>query len=297
MILLLLALLDWFSVYQYAPRNLVLRGCSECKGETDDVCEVRAGAQVRRLDEIRGAADGRVYLLRSRADPDCAVPMKALLQSPLELAAMRVARAAPSQALLDRAKPAVKGWPRAPQKRKGEPASPAAKPQRSALRLSLVCWASEQGWPRAGLDASNPCEWWLLPLKDGEPDLSAASFPLESKPFSFGDSRWSRAFDPAAALDDSVLLGEAAPPPPEPAAPAAVPLCGDAARARTAVLDRFEQWEAMIRGARASIDPATWTLNAAAWSGHCQEMDVLRGALEQQLGCVLTQQGHCARSP
>jgi hypothetical protein len=94
-----------------------------------------------------------------------------------------------------------------------------------------------------------------------------------------------------------VLLGETPAPPPEPAAPAAVAHCGDAARGRTAVLDRFEQWEARIRGARASIDPSSWTLNAAAWSGHCQEMDVLRGALEQQLGCALSQQGQCARSP
>jgi hypothetical protein len=297
MMLLLLALLDWFSVYQYAPKTVALRGCSECKGEPDDLCEVRSGAQVRRVDEVRGMMEGRVYLLRSRADPDCAVPAKALLHSPLELAAMRIARAAPSQALLDRARPAVKGWPRAPQKRKAEPAYTAARPQRSTLRLALVCWASEEGWPRAGLDANNPCEWWLLPLRDGEPDLSAASFPLDAKPFSFGDSRWSRAFDPGASLDDSILLGETSAPAPELAAPAAIAHCGDAARARTAVLDRFEQWEAQIRGSRRSIDPASWTLNAAAWSGHCQEMDVLRGALEQQLGCALSQQGQCARSP
>ncbi len=296
MMILLLALLDWFSVYQYAPKAVALRGCSECKGEPDDVCEVRSGAQVRRVDELRSTADGRVYLLRSKADPDCAVPAKALLHGSLELAAIRMAGAAPSQALLEKARPAVKGWPRAPEKRKADQAS-AARPQRSALRLSLVCWASEQGWPRAGLDASNPCEWWLLPMKDKEPDLAAASFPFDTKAFAFGDSRWARAFDPAATLDDSILLGEpAAPPPPPPAAPAVV-RCGDAARAHPAVLDRFEQWETQIRGARRSIDTASWTLKAAAWSGHCQEMDVLRAALEQQLGCALSQQGQCARSP
>ena len=81
MMILLLALLDWFSVYQYAPKAVALRGCSECKGEPDDLCEVRSGAQVRRVDELRSTADGRVYLLRSKADPDCAVPAKALLHA------------------------------------------------------------------------------------------------------------------------------------------------------------------------------------------------------------------------
>jgi hypothetical protein len=293
MIFLLLALADWFSVYQYTPKSVELRGCSECKGERDDVCEVRGGAQVRALDEIRRAPESRVYLLRSKADPDCAVPVRSFTRSPVELVAIRIAHAAPSAPLLERAGPAVNGWPRAPQKRKSEPAL-AARPQRAALRLSLLCWASEQGWPLAGLDASNACEWWLLPIKDGAPDLIAPSFPLESKPFTFGDARWARAFDPAALLDDSILLGESAAPTEPAPPPPSIAHCGDAARARTAVLERFEQWEQQIRGARRSLDSARWTLNAADWSGHCQEMDVLRAALEQQLGCALSQEGRCA---
>ena len=69
---------DWFRAIQYTSRpNLVLRGCSECQGEPDDVCEVRKGAQVQALEQYarqRWPAPGRMKLLRSRADPDCAVP-------------------------------------------------------------------------------------------------------------------------------------------------------------------------------------------------------------------------------
>src|SRR5205807_6775426 len=39
MLLLLAAALDWFHVYQYTPKAAALRGCSECKGEPDDLCE------------------------------------------------------------------------------------------------------------------------------------------------------------------------------------------------------------------------------------------------------------------
>ena len=62
---------------------------------------------------------------------------------------------------------------------------------------------------------------------------------------------------------------------------------------RTAVLDRFDQWEAGIVGPPKSLDRTAWSLDAAAWSGHCQELDVLRSALEQQLGCALAQAGRC----
>ena len=301
MLLLLATALDWFHVYQYTPKAAALRGCSECKGEPDDLCEVRAGAQIRSLEEVRPGPAGRLHLLRSKADPDCAVPAKALLHGPLELAAVRLSRAASSAALVERAARGVKGWPRAPPKRKGQELTE-ERPQRSALRLALICWPSEQGWPRAALDSSNSCEWWLLPLKEGEPDLAAASFALTEKAFAFGDVRWARAFDPAVALDDSLLVGSATQSAPAKAiaAPAPPVRCGDAARSRRAAVERFEQWEAQIRGARRSLDPASWTLDAASWSGHCQEMDVLRAALEQQLGCALSQQGSCngaARSP
>jgi hypothetical protein len=73
------------------------------------------------------------------------------------------------------------------------------------------------------------------------------------------------------------------------------PACGDAARAHTATLDRFDQWDLQIRGAtRASLDRATFTLDAPAWTGHCQELDVLRGVLEQQLSCSVAVSGICA---
>jgi hypothetical protein len=73
------------------------------------------------------------------------------------------------------------------------------------------------------------------------------------------------------------------------------PACGDAARAHAATLDRFDQWDLQIRGAtRASLDRATFTLDAPAWTGHCQELDVLRGVLEQQLSCSVAVSGICA---
>ena len=55
------------------------------------------------------------------------------------------------------------------------------------------------------------------------------------------------------------------------------------------------QWDSQLRGSsRRSLDRGSWTLNAAAWAGHCQELDALRAALEQQLGCAMEQQGRCA---
>jgi hypothetical protein len=319
--LLLLALAaptpEWFRVYQYAQKATALRGCSECQGETDDVCEVRAGAQSRVLDEYaaeRPPAPGRVRLLRSKADPDCAPHAKALfaLKGAVELAAIRMARVPPSTALLDRFAPrfAIQGWPRAPQRRKGDEPR-AATPERAALRASLLCWGSERGWPTVELGPGSACEWWLLPVRnDGEPDLAGASFPLLAQrnrwpeQFRFGDARWSRAFDRTAPLEESALLGEEAAKPDPPAAPAPLPppapppaaaagRCGAEARQRTALLDRFDQWERQIVGPRRSLDRDSWTLDAAAWSGHCPELDVLRSVLEQQLGCAVGQEGRC----
>jgi hypothetical protein len=68
--------------------------------------------------------------------------------------------------------------------------------------------------------------------------------------------------------------------------------CADSAVA-PATLDRFEQWEARIRGGPPSLDRRTLLLDAQAWSGHCQELDVLRTVLERQLGCALPEQGRC----
>jgi hypothetical protein len=283
---------DAFRAWQYAAKTVTLRGCSDCKGEPDDVCEVRAGAQVRPLEEYaagRWPAPDRLKLLRARADPDCAVPAKALFgaRGALELAAIRIAPAPPSAALVEQAGQAVAGWPRSPAHRKPQPPA-ALKPLRNALRFALACWASEQGWPvRTAPGPGNACELWLLPVQpDGAPALGGASFLLAS------------GVEAGTPLQEWVVLGEAQPgaearpvPPPAPPAPAA---CGDDARARTATLERFEQWEQQIRGARRSLDRAAWTLDAAVWSGHCQELEVLHAALEQQLGCAVAEQGRCA---
>jgi hypothetical protein len=127
----------------------------------------------------------------------------------------------------------------------------------------------------------------------GDPDLAGASFPL-GKPFNY---------DPAMTLERAPAAATAPVPAPAPApALAPAPLaaagpvrCGNAARAKAATLDRFDQWDGQIRGSsRPSLDRASWALNAAAWSGHCQELDVLRAALEQQLACAVDVQGKCA---
>jgi hypothetical protein len=314
---------DWFRAYQYAARPQTLRGCSDCAGERDDICEVPAGVLVQPLDEYaraRWPAAGRLKLLRSKADPDCAVPAsgpKGLFggRGGIEIAAIRLARVAPSTALLERFADAgaVHGWPLAPSRRKPDQ-SIRAQAQRSAERLAVVCWPSEQGWPAPlapGADgqsdpgSANACEIWLLPVKPqtADPDLSGLSFPATTA-FPAGDPRWAKAFDRNAPLDDSLLLGGSAPAPsvavrpvePAPASPpvAAAARCGEAARKKTATLERFEQWEAQVLGAaHNSLDRQAWTLNAAAWSGHCQEMDVLRAALEQQLGCTIARRGPC----
>ena len=301
---------DWFRAVQYAAKPTALRGCSECQGEPDDVCEVRAGALARALGEstaLLSPAPNRVKLLRSKADPDCAVQPATLFgaRGTVELAALRLARTPPSAALIDRfaVRLAVAGWPRAPQRRKGQRLVAVAA-DRAELRAALVCWGAERAWPTAELGPATFCEWWLLPVRsDNEPDLSRPSFPLIAgrdrwpEKFRFGDRRWSRAFDRSAPLDESILLGEPqAPPPPPPVPvvtpPPAVARCGEG-RVRTAVLDRFDQWEAGIVGRARSLDRTAWTLDAAAWSGHCQELDVLRSALEQQLGCALAQEGRC----
>src|SRR3989441_1157989 len=212
---------DWFRAWQYTAKPATLRGCSDCQGEPDDVCEVLPGAQSRAIAEYalqRSPAADRVKLLRSKADPDCAVRAAAFfsLRSPVELAAIRLARTPPSVALLDRfgVRYSVAGWPRAPQRRKGLQLV-AATPDRAALRIGLVCWGAERAWPAVELGAPSACEWWLLPVRaDGEPDLARASFPLVAQrdrwpqPFRFGERRWSRAFDRAHLLDESLLLGE-----------------------------------------------------------------------------------------
>jgi len=292
-IALLLATLpgDGFRAVQYAARSSVLHGCAECQGEPDDVCEVRDGVQSQRLDEYakgRWPAPGRIKLLRSKADPDCAVPIAGRkgFFSGVELAAIRIAPTPPSPALLESGGQAVRGWPRALQRRQGEAFS--ARPQRTALREALVCWPSEKAWPwTAALDKNNPCERWLLAVRpdSGDPDLAGASFPL-GKPFNY---------DPAVTFEGASAPAEAPPPAPAPPMAAGPARCGGAARAKAATLDRFDQWDAQIRSSpRPSLDRDSWALNAAAWSGHCQELDVLRAALEQQLACAVDVQGKCA---
>lgn len=326
---------DWFRAVQYAPAAAVLRGCAECQGEPDDACEVRAGVQVRALDDYarqRWPAPGRIKLLRSNADPDCAVSARALFgaRSPVELAAIRMAPAPPPPALLEQVAlgPGVSGWPR----RSRKPAAVAAgAPDRTALRTALLCWPGEKGWPwpaaateaRATLEKANACEWWLLAVRPdtGEPDPSGASFPVALKPFAATDRQWAAAFDPALPIEEALLRHSArtsqaaaepphAPEPPSAAEPrpalAPEPArepdpnppprpCGEAARSRSATLDRFDQWDREIRGSPSpSLDRASFSLDAAAWSGHCQELDVLRAALERQLGCAAALSGECS---
>ena len=53
---------DWFRAYQYAARPQTLRGCSDCAGERDDVCEIPAGVLVQPIGEYahgRWPAPGR----------------------------------------------------------------------------------------------------------------------------------------------------------------------------------------------------------------------------------------------
>ena len=334
---------DWFRAVQYAPSDAVLRGCAECQGEPDDACEVRAGLQTRALDDYarqRWPASGRIKLLRSNADPDCAVPARALFgaRSPVELAAIRIAASPPSPALLEQVTlgPAVTGWPRRSRRQATTTASAPA-PDRTALRTALVCWPSEKGWPwpaakgdaRATLQKANPCEWWMLAVRAdrGEPDPAGTSFPIGIKPFPATAPPWAPAFDPSIPLEDALLrhfAGTSRPaldlapalarePAPAPAvaldlAPALAPEpkpardpnprpqpCGEAARSRSATLDRFDQWDRQIRNSpAASLDRASFSLDAAAWSGHCQELEVLRAALERQLGCTAALAGECA---
>ncbi len=313
MLLLSLLAAEGFLVVQYAPKPVSLRGCAECQGEPDDVCEVRAGLQAQPMGEYlkaRWPAPGRLKLIRSKAESDCAVQAKALLGpgAKLELAAVRMQTALPAAGLLESLGPPVEGWPRRLQR--GTKAV-SRKPDRALLREAVVCWPSEQGWPAAArgdarpLDATNRCEAWLLAVKaeTGEPDAGGISFPLRRASFAFAP--------PAAATTDvppppaAAVREPSAPAAREPSAPAAqtpdpplrpaAPACGDAARAHAATLDRFDQWDLHIRGAtRASLDRASFTLDAPAWTGHCQELDVLRGVLEQQLSCAVSVSGNCS---
>lgn len=312
---------DWFRAVQYAPAPAVLRGCAECQGEPDDACDVRPGLQIRALDDYarqRWPAPGRIKLMRSNADPDCAVPARSLFasRSPVELAAIRMATSPPAPAILEQLAlgPAVFGWPRRSPQRKASTAT-AAVPDRAALRTALVCWPSEKGWPspaaatdaRATLEKANLCEWWLVAVHPdtGEPDPAGASFPIALKPFPATTAQWAAAFDPSLPLEEGLLRQTVATVEPAPApalAPAPAPApdrervaakCRDVSSSAT--LDRFDQWDRHIRNAAApSLDRASFSLDAAAWSGHCQELDVLRAALEHQLGCTAALTGECS---
>jgi hypothetical protein len=224
--------------------------------------------------------------------------------------------APPAVTLLESLGPPVDGWPRGPQRRTAAAASSSRKPDRAALRQAVLCWPSERGWPSAArsdarpLDASNRCEAWLLAVKPdtGEPDLGGISFPLKQASFVYAPSSGAAAdarataTTTATATPTATAMTTATPTATATATarePPAHPVprgeCGDAARAHAATLDRFDQWDLQIRSAtRASLDRGSWTLDAAAWSGHCQELDVLRASLEQQLACAVAVFGHCA---
>jgi hypothetical protein len=271
----------WFSVVQATPHKVSLRGCAECAGEPDDVCEVRPGAQTAPLDDVPLVANGRFRLLRPSAEAACAVPLAKALAK-LDIAAVRMAQSPPSAALVEAVKlRAVHGWP----SRKNAAAQ--ATPDRSALRLAYVCPASEKAWPVT--KALGPCDFWLLAVNAaGEPDVSATSFQIANAP------KWEHALDRDAVLDESLFVSA----PPKPAVVAAKEkekrTCADAAREQTATLDRFDQWDAQIRKAPASsLNRATLTLGATRWTGHCQELEVLRAALEKQLDCAVAVEGVC----
>jgi hypothetical protein len=292
---------DWFRAVQYAARPAALRGCAECAGEPDDVCEVRAGAQQAPLDDYaqqRWPARDRIRLLRPSAEAGCAVAAKSLFgpRATVDLAAVRMAPSPPSQALLDavQLRAPVHGWPRPPQRREKAAASTAA-PDRASSRLAVVCWPAERGWPARELDGANSCEWWLLPVTAaGEPDLAGASVALAEPAFPAGDPKWARAFDRTAPLDESLFFAAPAPQPQASATRPAPTRCGDAAREHAATLDRFDQWDRQLRGAeQPSLDRTTLTLGAAAWAGHCQELEVLHAALERQLDCTVALEGTC----
>jgi len=329
--MLLLALLaaEELRVVQYTPKPVALRGCAECRGEPDDVCEVRAGVQAQPIDEYlkqRWPASGRLKLIRSKAESDCAVQAKGVLgpHAQLELAVLRMETTPSAPAPLEKLGPAADGWPRGPQRRTAKAAPSTRKPDRAALRQAVLCWPSEHGWPSAAggdarpLDASNRCEAWLLAVKPdtGEPDLGGVSFPLRKPSFAYAPSPGAEAdarptattaataTSTATATPTAATIGTAttnatamttATAREPPAHPVPRGECGDAARAHAATLDRFDQWDLQIRSAtRASLDRGSWTLDAAAWSGHCQELDVLRSSLEQQLACAVAVVGHCA---
>ncbi len=133
-----------------------------------------------------------------------------------------------------------------------------ASPDRASLRLAVLCWPADKGWPSTRAPtAANSCEWWLLPVTAaGEPDLSGGAQALEMPPFAFN----------GAAPDESLFVQPPAPAAaPAPATAKAPAQCGAAARERTATLDRFDQWDLQIRGGRApSLDRATLTLRASA---------------------------------
>src|SRR5439155_818678 len=78
-VIALFAAIGWFYAVQYAPRPVSLRGCAECRGEPDDVCEVRSGAQLQPIDEYPRPAAGRIKLLRPSAETACAVPAQKIV--------------------------------------------------------------------------------------------------------------------------------------------------------------------------------------------------------------------------
>lgn len=300
--LLAIALSDGFRVYQYTPKAVVVRGCAECAGEPDETCQIPAGVQTRGLSEYargRWPAQGRLKLLVSSADPDCAVPEQKP-RGTLELAAIHLGEAAPTDSLFASAGKGVRGWPRAPNHRTPEEV-PVAEARRASLRPAMVCWPAKSGWPsprgegkdaRAGLDPANSCEPWLLAVTAaGAPDPGGASFRA-GPATAFGDARFLRAMQ---SLVPAAPPRAEAPPRLEEKKKAG---CPEAAAARPAVVERFLQWERSIRGAGASsLDRHAFSLDAVAWAGHCQELEVLHAALERQLGCAVAQEGRCPTAP
>jgi len=321
-----------FRVYQYVLPGASMRGD----------CRPPRVASVAFADYARGrwVPPRGLRLLGA----DCTADAGELIggRSGIVLAAIRLADDPPRQAILDlspKAPPSIAGWPVPLARRLAGNGGlrPAPRGDPATLRLAAVCWPSVEGWPvpadRSGSDAlaslepKNPCEWWLLPFKGGEPepDLDGRSYLVvpnsrDAMQGRFAARRhWPDLFGPdaAASVQDALEAGwDAAPtasdaalvasegamaartrearpqPAPQPrGAGQGLPVCAaDVARTHQIVFARFAAWAERFGVSEGRED--VWL--PSRWGGRCATYEVLRSALEERLGCRLEVEG-CAR--